>query len=342
MSIKSITKTKWSIEPGRVIVYPNGLSFILAGVLSLIFAGIFFLFLYYENMGMSLSWGIIIVFIAPLVLLWLHGYTQIIFDNANQTMKKMLFGIFPVKTIPFSRIHTINAVSNMGGGYNYRVFTKENKFGRGTTVSCGYSKTDDPNAIAFVEEAVPAIYAFLDQSYNPAADAPEFIDSYKYFTAENGIYTLKNKRLGAIIFGLFFIALGVWMAMVDAMGNETSPGAKFFITVILIIVGLVFINAAFTKVEINTIDQTLKRTGLIKLGNKFYALQDFNGFQTVRKSVNFIYTGTEVHMYFSPSGTFKQEVIVLQTLRNSNQIERFLQEMYQIMDEISVQTKNRP
>ena len=130
------------------------------------------------------------------------------------------------------------------------------------------------------------------------------------------------------------------MAMVDAMGNDTSPGAKFFITVILIIVGLVFINAAFTKVEINTIDQTLKRTGLIKLGNKFYALQDFTGFQTVRKSVNFIYTGTEVHMYFSPSGASKQEVIVLQTLRNSKQIERFLQEMYQIMDEIGVETRN--
>ena len=333
MSVKSITKTRWAIEPDRVTVYPYGLSFILAAVLAVLYAGLFFVFISYANMGFTVTIPVVAFFVFILLLFWLQGYTHVTFDNRTQQMRKYLFGFIPVKTIPLAKLHAINPVSNLAGSYNYRAFSTDNKYGKGTIVSCRYTKADDPNAIAFVELAIPAIYAFLPEEEDGISETSALITDYRYFSGANGIYTMKNKKIGALILGGFLIFWAVWIVFTGAMSDT---GARYLVILILLGMGLVFVNAAYTKVIIDTNNQTLQRTGPTGWGNKVYNLHDFTGFQTIRQTMNFIYSGTEVQMYFAAREANKEDVIMLQNFRSSGQIERFLQEMYQIMGPIAV------
>ncbi|WP_311947969.1 hypothetical protein [Mucilaginibacter terrae] len=329
MSLKSLSKTRWKIEPDRVTVYPYGVFHIFTIILAIIFAGLLFVYFRYENSGFGSSLPIVLLFALMLIFFWGSAYTYIEFDSRVGRMRKMLMGFLPVKNIPFAKLQGINPVSNVAGSYNYRLFRKDARYGKGIVVSSGYTKNDDPNAIAFVEEAVPVIHGFLDlhDTLNPP-ELVESITSYKYFNQQGNIYTLKNKKAGAIVFGLIFIGLGFYILFATI---QSIIGA-LIITAIMFILGLAFINAAFTKISFDTENKTIQRTGLFKFFNRTYSFGNFAGIQTLRRTYNFIYVGTDVNMYFdAPDKAGKQNMLTVISLKKSADIERFLQEIYKIM-----------
>lgn len=327
MSLKSLAQTRWKLEPERVTIYPYGLSYILSAVLAVAFAVILFLYLKYQNASLSDSLPLVLVLLLIVVLFWSFAATSIEFDNRSGNMRKLLMGIIPLTTIPFAKIQGISPVSNLYGSYKYRLFRKDAKYGKGVLVSCAYTKNDDPNAVAFVDEAVTTIHSYLDAHDSPSDFVSAPITSFKYFEEQNGQYILKKNKVGSTILGLALLAIGIHELTPGAwLGHDLSIG-RICMLIFTIVGGPAIILAGFTSVTFDTIKRTIERKSPIGLGNRLYSFDDFNGIQTVRKSMNFIYSGTEVQLFFIKPAAEKQEVIVLQSFYRSSNVERFVQEV---------------
>jgi len=329
MSLKTLTKTRWKIEQDRVLIYPHGLFHILAAVLALLFSGLILVYVSYQNTTMLDSLPLVFLMFFIVLLFWAFAGTYIEFDNRKGRMRKVLMGVLPTANIAFKELQGINVVSHLAGGYNYRLYRKNARYGKGIIVSSGYSKNDDPNAIAFVEQAVPVIHGFMDQHDSAASDVVEPITNYRFFKEENGVFAIKTKKIGAIIFALFFIGLGIWLLTIPVNGVMGTVIMILF----MFLLGFIFLNAAFTNTVVNPIEQTIKRTGLLPFFNKTHHFEHFVGIQTVRQSINFVYSGTIINMHFVvPGKAGKQAVFSAATHRRSSSIERFIQELYQVMN----------
>lgn len=331
MSIKSLIQTRWKMEPGRVTIYPYGLSYILSAVLAVLFAGLLFIYVKYDHATLTGAFPLILVLTLILLLFWCFAGTSIEFDKQSGTMRKKLMGFLPIISIPFSKLHGIIPVSNLYGSYKYRMFRKDAKFGKGILVSCSYTKNDDANAIAFVEEAATTIHQYLEAYALPSDEVNTPVTTYKYFIEQGSRFLLKKNKIGSTILGLLLLGIGIHELMPDAwLGNELAMG-RIFMLLFLIIGGGAILLSGYTNVTFDTVNRTLERKSPIGLGNKLYSFDDFNGIQTVRKSVNFIYSGTDVQLYFLKRGTDKEEAIVLQSFTRSRNVERFVQEVNSIV-----------
>ncbi len=321
-------KTHWEVQPDRVVIYPYRVFKTVAAVIAVFFAGIYFVYLRYQNYGINAQLPLAIFLVVIVLLFWGYGATHIEFDNSTGRMRKLLMGFLPVANIPFSELQGINTVSNVSGGYNYRVFRKNARYGKGIVVSSGYHKNDDENAVAFVNEAVTTIHGYLGGHRSPADNVPEYITTYKYFDQREGVYVVKNKKIGAIIIGVIFLAIGG----VILTSDTNTVTSKVVIVGIMVLIAGVFINAAFTNVTFDTSAQLIQRKGPLGMLDRRYAFRDFVGIQTLRRSTNLVYTGTDVNMCFNvPEKANKQEVFAISTLRRSSDIERLVQEIHQIM-----------
>ena len=327
MSLKTLAKTRWTIEADRVTIYPYGLFYILAGVIAIFFAGLLFLYMHYQNVTLADTLPLLLVVVFIVVVFWGFALTYIEFDNSKGRMRKMLMGFIPTTTIPLANLQGIDLVSGLTtGSYNYNLFRKDSRYGNGIVVSSSYTKSNDPNAIAFVDEAVPIIHSYLD-GYDSAADyAEEPITSYQYFEKKGDSYSIKTKKIGGLIFGLLFIGFGIWLFTVPA----DNLFAIIFCIALFFLFGLVFINAAFTQITFDPQARTVKRTGLFRFLNKQYDFNNFTGIQTVRHTMNFIYVRTSVNLNFEVAG--KAHVLTVASLFRSKSVDRFIRELYQIMD----------
>ena len=330
MSLKSLSKTRWKIEPDRITIYPYSLFYITGAVLALIFAAGYFYYVNYLEGSSDSSMTLLIVLIAIIVVFIGWGGTFIEFDISAGIMRKKLFGFLSFGSIPFSKIYAISPVSNLIGSYKYRVFKKDDRYGKGILISCAYGKPDDENAIAFVEEVIKPIHHYLEAYDKPEDFKPISIESYEFFDVTGSSYTIKKKRIGSIVFGLILFCIGIHELTPDAwLGQDLSIGRICFL-LFTIIGGPAIILAGFIEVPFDKSSRLLTRTNPLGLGNKSYSFNDFNGVQTVRKSTNLIYSGTDVQAYFLRSDS-KQEVIVLQSFFSARKVERFILEINSII-----------
>lgn len=333
LSIKSLSKTRWKLEPEQVTIYPYGLSYILGTILAVVFI---VLFLVYSNFLHS-SIQELLFLIIPIVLFvaFFFGFagTSIEFDNRTGMMRKKFMGFIPVVSQPFSRLHGINIVTDMAGSYRYRLFKKDDRYGKGILVSCGYSKNDDPNAVAFVNEVAETVHRYLDMHDAPIDYVAPQIISYKYFDQVDGQYRLKKNKIGSIIVGLALFAVGIHELTPFAwMARDLSLGWIFFMA-FTFIGGPAIIIAGLTNIIIDPGAKVIERVSPIGLGNKTYAFSDFNGLQTVRKSTNFIYSGTEVRLYFLKPNSTKEDVLALQSFYSTRKVEKFIEEVNSLIKE---------
>jgi hypothetical protein len=332
VSIKSLSKTRWKTEANRITVYPYGLSYILAAVLAVIFAAGYIVYVY--NLQNSLESSIPLLAVMVMVILLFIGWagTCIEFDNGQGIMRKKLFGFLPIRTLPLSKIFAINPVTNFAS-YRYKVFKKDNRYGKGILVSCAYSKSDDPNALAFVEQVITPIHGYLENYDSPSDFAPVMISSYEFFDVQGSAYTIKKNKIKTTLFGLILLAVGIHELTPYAwLGHDINIGRICFL-LFTIIGGLAIILAGYTNVKFDKNTRLLTRTSPIGLGNKSFSFSNFNGIQTVRKSTNFIYSGTDVQLYFLKPESQKEEAIVLQSFFSTKKVERFIAEVNSIIIE---------
>ncbi|SFE59093.1 hypothetical protein SAMN05518672_10833 [Chitinophaga sp. CF118] len=322
----SISKTQWEIESDRVIIRPHRIVFILASVLAVVFIALFLLV-------QKESPGHMVPLVVVMALVWLPfvlgGFTYVIFDRNASRMKKMLFGFLPIRNVPFEKLYQVNIVTQGSGGFNFRIYTKANKYGRGTMISSHYGKDTDPNAVAFSNEVIPLIHQYLD-AVAPLKPENTEITNYEYFTEADGIYTLKVKKAGLLVFGSIFLALGIHECTPDAWITDLNIAGKLLMTVFQIALGVVFIAAAYTRLIFNTPSRIIERKSPIGIGNRQFSFDSFVNFQTVRKTYNGVYSGTDINMLFEATGK-KNNVLRASTFKNTQQIERFMLEIRKIL-----------
>ena len=117
LSLKSLSKTRWRIEPDRITVYPYGLSYILAAVLSIFFLSGYLVYLYYLRNSFTSSLLILLILITVVTLFILWAGISVEFDISAGVMRKKLMGLLTISSLPFSKIYGISPVSNMAGSY---------------------------------------------------------------------------------------------------------------------------------------------------------------------------------------------------------------------------------
>ena len=331
MSLKSLSKTRWKVEADRITIYPYGLSYILAAVVAILFAAGYYVYLTYLQNSVESSFPLLIILTAIIIFFIAWAGTSVEFDLNEGKMRKRLMGFLPLNSVPFSRIHSINPVSNQMGSYTYKVFKKDNRYGKGFQLSCSYSKNDDPNAIAFVDQVVAPIHHHLENYDSPQDFKAVEITQYEFFNVQGGTYALKKNRIGSMGLGLLLLFIGIHELTPAAwMGHDLSVGRICFLLFTLV-GGPVIIMAGFTVVTLDRNTRLLSRTSPIGLGNKTYSFDHFNGIQTVRKSTNLIYSGTDVQLYFIKPDTHKEEAIVLQSFFSTKKVERFIAEVNSII-----------
>jgi hypothetical protein len=329
--MQSLVKTRWKIEPDRVTVYPFGLYYILAAILAVIFAAGYFIYIYYLQNPIAASIPLLIVLIGFILLFIAWAGTSIEFSISSGIMRKKLFGVLPIRSIPFSKIYGISPVSNTMGGYKYKVFKKDDRYGKGMLVSCAYGKADDKNAISFVEEVVTPIHKHLEAHDSPDDFKPVNITAYKYFDVQGSSYILKKNKVGSIILGIVLLSIGIHELTPDAwLGQGYSIGRICFL-IFTIVGGPIILLTSFTEVRLDKSSRTMTRSNPTGLGNKTFIFEDFNGMQTVRRSTNFIYSGTDVQLYFLQHASQKEDVIVLQSFFSTRKVERFIAEVNSII-----------
>ncbi len=211
------------------------------------------------------------------------------------------------------------------------MFAKDNQYGKGTVISCGYSKDTDRNAVAFNNEVVPVIHQFLDAVAPLAPKQAVTITDYHYFTADGGVYTLKIRKAGLLIFGLGFLFVGIHEATPAAWVTEATAIGKLMMCIVPVVFGVIFTAAAFTKITFDTGAGIVERKSPIMIGNQRHAFNDFTNFQTIRKTYNGIYAGTDVQMCFQKNGATKAKALLLTSFRNTKKIDRLVEEIKTIM-----------
>lgn len=324
MSLKTLIKTRWKIEDDKLTIYPFGMLFIFGVALAIVFLALIF--------AVNASG---IPYIIPFLLvictvMFVGGYTCIVFDRNTNTMKKLAFGIIPILSKPFDKLYGVNIMRQATGGFNYRIYPKDNKFGKGTVISSYYSKDTDPHAIAFNQEVITRIHRFLDQA-DPLPPQQEIITEYQYFTESQGIYSLKQPKGGGIIIGLVFLAFAVHELLPSAWMIEKGPLVRYGVAIFALLLAAVFLNAIFLKITFDTRNRIVEKSSPLKMGNLKMPFEYFQNFHMIRKTTNGAYTGTEVHMIFHEPGAKHTKTMLIKHVRNTKKIDRLIDEVKNIM-----------
>jgi len=323
-------KTKWKIEADEITLYPN----LMASVFGLIFLAIFIAFgIYAKNTFLSstismTSYMIIVSLLTAMFLLLARN--KVVFDRVNKQMYLKLFGVLTIKTVDFSNIAAIQAVHQNGAGFNFQVFQRDNRHGKGIGISAGYSKETNKNAIALTNEVFPLIDSFLAEvPFNDVVPSVEPISDYLYFKVDQGIYTLKSDGSLVLVLGGFgIIAWGIfaYFGITPSLSND-----PIFLVYLPVLFGLFLLFASTKKISFDTYSKVIRTSFIGGLKSKEYAFSSFRGFDIVRKTTNFVYSGTDVNIKLEDSKNNKIYGVLLQSFRSPKKIEQFIRETESII-----------
>ena len=323
-----MNKTRWKITSDVVTIYPYRIFYLL----SLLFAFVLGILLVYLRISTGLQdmVPVTLVFVVIILMLVAGGATKIVFDNERQLMQKKLFGILPVISVAFEKLEGITIVRNTLGGFNFRAFRKNNKYGKGIVVSSGYSKETDKNAQAFVNEVVPAVEAFLSKVRDvETVKAP--ILEYTFFSVNSTKYQVKKDVLFLSFIAVLFFAFAISELIHTRIMTEAPVIVKYALIAGSFLLGIGGIAGVFTKIIFDTSEKTIEVISPIGLGNRVYAFADYQGVQVVRKTTNGMHSGTEVQLYFQDPVKNKMRTLIVRSFRRPGKIEQFLDELHSIM-----------
>ncbi|MGN8058572.1 hypothetical protein ACTJKN_19970 [Pedobacter sp. 22163] len=327
-----MAKTKWIIEPSKLIIYPKR-NLRIVGVIFFVLIAAFIFFLSRSVQGYSAGftlgyYGCLLLI--PLLLIFI-AETKVIFDGNSRVLYKKI-GFLPTGSIPFEDIASVQAYEIMGSGYNYRLFKKSNRHGRGVIVSSGYSKANNPNLIQFQQEVLPKIDELV------FANAPvipkQTIYDFQFFKEEGGVYLLRDNKIGSLIIGL--ILIGVTVAILlnpDFLTNEGSF-QKILLTYFPAVIGLALLFAATSNIRFDKSQRKIIRSTFAGRVLKEYPFDDLVRFHIIRKTTNLIYSGTEVRAEILLPAKNKTATLNLKHFTGTKRIERFLDEANTILGRI--------
>lgn len=272
----------------------------------------------------------------PGILLFLLGYTRIVFDDNDHNMKRYLFGFIKNRTVNYD---DIAAIESYGGnaGLNYRVFLKENRHGKGISISSNYKSESDPAAMVFRRELIPLLEQKIKagssiSSLSPTA--PRYVTDFSYYKQAGSIYVVKEPKIMSVILGIIFIGFGVSAIASGAGSHNTKASDAFLITYFPVILGTIFLLTCLNKTILDKAERKIIQSYLGGIYKKEYYFGDFRRYLIVRKTTNLVYSGTDVRMELLPADKAKTITITIRNFNKTRKIERFIEETNTIMDKI--------
>lgn len=318
-------KTKWIITTDTVTLFPNRLLNIFGLVLAI---GVIGLGIYTKaelvNNSQTFVNYLLIFGMIP-VLFFLQARTKIVFSLSDHKMYVKLFGFLNTKTVDFSNIAAIQQVNQNGASFNFQVFTTENRHGKGTRISSGYSKDTDKNVVALVDEVFPVLDNWL-ATVPLVNDVPQpLITSFKYYELDQGIYTLKVKGGFLMLMGLLLFGVGIFLFV------KPGDSGSVFANLLCIVLGLFLMVASTRRTKFDT-NTRMIHTGMIGgLRHKEYPFNAAAGFDIIRKTTNFIYSGTDVGLKLDVGKPDRLDVITLRSFLTTGPIDLFIRETETIL-----------
>lgn len=331
--------TRWQIRPDGITLFPNGILKILGIVFTLISIGFSAYFLitlskYGNDIGFNAVF--LSLLLLPGILLFLLSYTRIVFDDNDHNMKRYLFGFIKNKTVSYD---DIAAIESYGGnaGLNYRVFLKENRHGKGISISSNYKSESDPAAMVFRRELIPLLEQKIkagSNTSNQAATTPRYVTDFSYYKHAGSVYVVRESKIMSVIMGMLFIGFGISAMATGAGSHNAKTSDAFLITYFPVILGAVFLLTCLNKTILDKAERKIIQSYLGGIYKKEYYFGDFRRYLIVRKTTNLVYSGTDVRMELLPAGKVKTTTITIRNFNKTQKIERFIEETNAIMDHI--------
>ncbi|MEH3113624.1 hypothetical protein [Pedobacter terrae] len=327
-----MAKTKWIIGPSTLTIYPKRNLRIIGIIFFVLFAAfIFFLSRSMQGYSTGFTFGYYgFLLLIPLMLIF-AAETKVIFDGSSRILYKRI-AFLPIGSIPFDDIASVEPYEILGSSFNYKLFRKSNRHGRGLQVSAGYSKASDANLIAFQQEVLPKIDELVF-AYAPASPKQTIYD-FKFFREEGGVYLLRDNKIGSFIFGLIFIGATVAILFSPDFFSGEGSFQKVLITYFPALIGLALLFAATSNVRFDKNQRKVIRSTFKGRFNKEYPFDDLIRFQVIRKTTNFIYSGTEVRAEIFLPAKNKTITLNLKSFIGTKKIEHFLDEANTILGRI--------
>lgn len=328
----SMRKTTWLISADKIQLYPFRVYRPISIAVGLVFIAIWSYMLksspvLAQEGGIVGGYTIIILFS---VLLFAVGNTFILFDANRKRVYCKLAGFITIQSLAFDDIAVIQPVT--GTSIVYRIFTKNDRHGKGHTISSYYSGWKDKDLAPFQQEVLPAIDKMVfgspdlrqEPTYVPITD-------FRFFTEKDGAYVMKMRKIPMFIFMLLFLAWWLYALLTPGYADNQTTAKKmlaiWFPFGMVILFAFAVFNVFIFDVQKRTITQSLLG-GLIR---RTYRMDDFIRFRIVRKTTNMVYSGTEIRMEMAIPNSTKIRFISLRQFNSTKQIERFLQETEELL-----------
>jgi hypothetical protein len=327
-----MAKTKWIIGPGTLTIYPKRNLRIVGVIFFVLFAAfIFFLSRSIQGYSTELTFGYYgLLLLIPLLLIFI-AETKVVFDGNNRVLYKKI-AFLPTGSIPFDDIASVEPYEILGSGYNYRLFKKSNRHGKGLIVSGGYSKASSPNLIQFQQEVLPKIDELV------FANAPvipkQAIYDFQFFKDEGGVYLLRDNKLGSLIFGFIFIGATVAILLNPGFMANENAFKRMFLSYLPAAIGFGLLFAATSNFRFDKSQRKIIRSTFADRVIKEYPFDDLIRFQVIRKTTNLMYSGTEVRAEILLPAKNKVTILNLKHFTGTKKIERFLDEANTILGRI--------
>lgn len=271
----------------------------------------------------------------PLLLACIPFFTyaqrQVIFDAVLHTISiKTIFG--KKKLMEFNQVATIDPQIRFGLVYYLK--SSDDKYGKGFRISPSFTGEQDKEKKHFDDVVLSALkQMFSSVPGSPAADKQNIkgLGILTYYLADNDVYRLKNAGIMKFLPMLIFFGLFACYFWYNLFTKTQPSDSDRHLSVIVLIPITIFVLTLSKRITFERNTQKIKvyRLGILV---KTYMLNNFAGFNIVRKTVNGLYSGTDVRLKFKKTAGMAE--LTLADFGKTTPIEDFLTETEYILEKI--------
>ncbi|MFB6456254.1 hypothetical protein ACE38W_13360 [Chitinophaga sp. Hz27] len=333
-------KTTWQIAADRILLYPVRVYKPLAIGMAVLFLALWYFMVMTApelQHGTTAIKGYIFIAFAS-ALLYFMGGTTVVFDNTKKRMYKMIGGIIATGGIPFDEIAAIQDVLGTHG-LVFRAFKKSDRHGKGITISSYYGSWKSKDANQFNEEVLPKVGEMIfGKTEERIVNTYVPISDFTFYEEKNNLFVMKQKRITLVAFLLLSL---VWCYYaVKKEGTISFDNAFQYWAFLLLpfILTLACLMGLLTNYAFDKHNKKIIRSYIGGLYKKESNYDDFVRFTIIRKTTNFIYSGTEVRMELRhPTQKDKLMYVTMRRFSGTGKIQRFLEETHNILGNVAPQ-----
>lgn len=327
-----VTLNKYEIDKDKITIYPNRQIKILVYTLFFVFIiltiGLFVGVDYQVSGKLEINPAIIsmIGFLILMLVPFLPIMYRKVIVNFRERKISTHSAFIKWKEYNFSEIESIKPIA--GDALYYGIFLHTDKLGKGIRISPHYTsrKQHEREEEAFKTEVIIPIQAALEQKTNTPQNPIKTIRNFHFFQQRGAEFTNRQYHFIARFIGISLL-IGVIFLQINMWGHNS--GEDILLRVLSCIFPLSFLLTGHDKIHFDTNTATLTTSKWFGLLKSTYNLNNFTGFQSIRNSVNFIYTGTELVMYFEENE--KENKVSLIDYRNTKKLSQYHEEVVEIM-----------